>query len=128
MWRAMAAGISVVVAGTVGVVTALVTAHPSAGLWVALGVLLVVGGILQVLVVTGDRRSSRAVTASGAGAVAVGGSAGQIRTRVRGELGPAGGPDGDGVAAAGTGSVAVGGDAVGTVSTEVTGPDDAAGS
>ena len=128
MWRALAAGMSVVVAGAVGVVTALVTAHPSAGLWVALGVLLVVGGVLQVLVVARDRRSSRAVTASGAGAVAVGGSAGQIRTRVRGDPGPAGRPDGDGVAAAGPGSVAVGGDAAGPVSTEVTRPDDMAGS
>lgn len=127
MWRAVAAGVSVVVAGASGVVTALVTAHPSAGLWVALSVLLVVGGVLQVVVVAGDRRSSRAVTASGAGAVAVGGSARQIRTRVRGGLGSAGVPDGDGVTAAGPGSVAVGGEA-GPVSTEVTGPDDAAGS
>ncbi len=128
MWRAVAAGVSVLVAGTSGVVTALVTAHSSAGLWVALGVLLVVGAILQVVVVVGDRRSSRSVTASAAGAVAVGGSAGQIRTRVRGSFGPAGRLDGDGVAAAGPGSVAVGGDSTGPVSTEVTGPDDVAGS
>jgi hypothetical protein len=129
MWRAVAAGVSVVVAGASGVVTALVTAHSSTGLWAALGVLLVVGAILQVVAVAGDRRSSR-VTASAAGAVAVGGSAGQIRTRVRGSFGPAGRPDGDGdgVAAAGPGSVAVGGDATGPVSTEITGPDDAAGS
>jgi hypothetical protein len=128
MWRAVAAGVSVVVAGAGGVVTALVTAHPSAGLWVALSVLLVVGGILQVVVSAGDRRSSRAVTASGAGAVAVGGSAGTIRTRVHGEHGPAGKPDGDGVAAAGPGSVAVGGDAAGPVSTEITGPGTGSGS
>ena len=73
MWRAVAAGVSVVVAGVGGVVTALATAHPSTGLWVALSVLLVVGGVLQVVVAAGDRRSSRAATASGAGAVAVGG-------------------------------------------------------
>jgi len=127
-WRAVAAGVSVVVAGASGVVTALVTAHPSAGLWVALSVLLVVGGVLQVVVAAGDRRSSRAVAASGAGAVAVGGSAGEIRTRVHGSPSPAVRPDGEGVAAAGPGSVAVGGDAAGPVSTEVTGPDDAAGS
>jgi hypothetical protein len=128
MWRAVAAGVSVAVAGAVGVVTALVTAHPSAGLWVALSVLLIVGGVLQVVVVAGNRRSSRAVTASGAGAVAVGGSAREVRTRVRWGLGPGMRPDGDGVAAVGPGSVAVGGDAPGQVSTEVTGPDDVASS
>jgi hypothetical protein len=127
MWRAVAAGVSVVVAGVGGVVTALVTAHPSAGLWVALSVLLVVGGVLQFLVTAGDRQSSRPVTASGAGAVAVGGSAGKIRTLVHGSPGPSGEPAG-GVAAAGPGSVAVGGDAAGPVSTEFTGPDEAAGS
>jgi len=128
MWRAVAAGVSVLVAGASGVVTALVTAHPSTGLWVALGVVLGVGGVLQVVVVATDRRPSRAVTASGAGAVAVGGSAERIRTRVRGDLNSAGAPGGNGVAAAGPGSVAVGGDAVGPVSTEVAGPDDAGGS
>jgi hypothetical protein len=130
MWRAVAAGVTVVVAGASGVVTALVTAHSSAGLWVALGVLLVVGGVLQMVVVAGDRRSSRDVTASAAGAVAIGGSAGEIHTRVQEGFGPAGRPDSDrdGVAAAGPGSVAVGNDAAGPVSTEVTGPNGTAGS
>lgn len=41
----MAAGVSVVVAGTGGVVTSLATAHSSPGLWVALGVLVAGGGI-----------------------------------------------------------------------------------
>lgn len=120
MWRAVAAGVSVVVAGASGVVTGLVTAHPSAGLWVALSVLLVVGGVLQVVVSRGDRDSSRAVMASGSGAVAVRGSAGKIRTNVRGRLSAAPQPDGDGVAATGPGSVAVGGDATGPVSTDIT--------
>jgi hypothetical protein len=126
MWRAVAAGVSVVVAGASGVVTGLVTAHPSAGLWVALSVLLVVGGILQVAVARGDRQSSRAVTASGTGAVAVGGTAREIRTNVRGGVGTGRQPDGDGVTATGAGSVAIGGDATGPVSTDVT--DTAAGS
>jgi hypothetical protein len=60
------------------------------------------------------------VEASGAGAVAVGGSArGAVRTRVRGrQAPPAERGERDGVVASGPGSVSVGGDA-GPVSTDV---------
>jgi hypothetical protein len=123
MWRAIAAGISVVVAAASGVVTALVTSHSSRGLWMALGVLVVVGAVLQTAVIAGERRSRRGVVASGAGAVAVGDSAGEIRTRVQGHQSSAVAPDGDGVVASGPGAVGVGRDAAGPVSTEVTGTD-----
>lgn len=121
MWRAVAAGVSVVAAGASGVVTALVTAHSSRGLWVALAVLVIAGAGLQAAVTYGERREP-CVAASGAGAVAVGGSApGGIRTRVRGSHVPAAVPgDPDGVIASGPGAVGVGGD-VGPVSTDVTG-------
>lgn len=119
MLRAVAAGVSAVVAAASGVVTALVTAHPSVGLWVSLGVLAVVGACLQVVVVVGERRSAHQVTALGAGSVAVGGSASEIRTKVRGTAAWSRSPDGDGVAAAGPGAVAVGEDVTGPVSTDV---------
>jgi hypothetical protein len=61
LWRAVAAGISTVAAGAAGVVTALATAHPSAGLWAALSVLVVGGAVLQAAVVAGERRSARRV-------------------------------------------------------------------
>jgi hypothetical protein len=117
----LAAGVSVVVAGAGGVVTSLVTARPSAGLWVALGVLVVGGGVLQAVVMGRERGSGR-VTASGAGSVAVGGSVGEVRTRVQGmSAGPAA-PGGDGVTASGPGAVAVGGEVTGSVSAEVSEP------
>lgn len=119
-----------VVAAASGVVTALVTAHPSRGLWVALGVAVVVGAALQAAVTYSERdkspsepSESRRVNASGAGAVAVGGSAKEeIHTRVHGKRFSAAVPDtGDGVTASGPGSVGVGGDTAGPISTEVTG-------
>ena len=123
MWRAVAAGVSVVLAAASGVATALVTSHSSIGLWVALGVLVMTGAGLQVAVAAGDRRrSSPRVVASAAGAVAVGGSAGEIITRAHGGHGPAVVANAGDVVAAGPGAVAVGGDAGGPVSTEVTGP------
>ena len=67
-----------------------------------------------------ERRSSGRVTASGAGAVAVGGSADKISTHVTGTSTPAGTPSGEGVTASGPGAVGVGGDVSGPVSTEVT--------
>lgn len=120
MWRAIAAGISVAVSGVSGVVTALVTSHPSTGLWAALGALVIVGAGLQVAVTYSERRELR-VAASGAGAVAIGGSArGEIRTRVHQSHAAATAPDdNDGVTASGPGAVGVGGDA-GAVSTDVT--------
>ena len=119
MWRAVAGGVSVIAAAAAGLVTALVTAHSSLGLWVALGALVVVGALLQAAVIAGERRSERRVTASGAGAVAVGGSAGEIRTRVRGAVALSGPPDEGDVLAYGPGAVSVGGDAAGLISTDV---------
>jgi hypothetical protein len=126
MWRAVAAGVSFIAATASGLVTALVTAHSSWGLWVALGVLVVVGAVGQAAVIAGERRSARRISASGAGAVAVGGSAGEIRTRVRGEAAAAGAPGGESVTASGPGAVGVGGDAEGTISTDVSGPENSA--
>jgi hypothetical protein len=134
MWRAAAAGTSVVLAAIIGVVTALVTMRPSRGLWVALGVLVFVGAALQVGVTLGERRSSkgsestslsdkpRDVEAFGAGAVAIGGSAhGAIQTRVHGSHSSAQMPgEHDGIVASGPGSVATGGDAIGPVTTQIT--------
>jgi hypothetical protein len=121
MWRAVAAGISVIVATASGVVTSLVTTHPSRGLWVALAVVVIVGAALQAAVTYGDRRKAGRVDVSGAGAVAVGGSAGEIRTRVRRSHGsPAIPDDQDGVIASGPGAVGIGGDATGPISTDVT--------
>jgi hypothetical protein len=123
----------VVVGAVSGVVTALVTAHPSRGLWVALAVAVILGAALQVVVTYSSRDRARHVNASGAGAVAVGGSAHKIRTRVRQSHEPgAGAPDErEGVTASGPGAVGVGGDAAGPISTDVTGgevrqPDDQA--
>jgi hypothetical protein len=123
MWRAVAAGASVIVAAVSGVVTALVTAHPSLGLWVALGIGVIVGAILQAAVsYYSDRGKAQRVDASGAGAVAVGGSARKIRTRVQGSRAPAAAPgERDGVTASGPGAVGIGGDAAGPISTDVTG-------
>ena len=112
-----------IVAAVTGVVTALVTTHPSRGLWVALGVAVIVGGALQVAVTYTGRKTSQRVNASGAGAVAVGGSARKkIHTRVHGTHLSAVAPDTqDGVTASGPGSVGVGGDTAEPISTEVTG-------
>jgi hypothetical protein len=112
----------VIAATASGVVTALVTAHPSRGLWVALGVAVIVGGALQAAVTYNERETSRRVNASGAGAVAVGGSAQEeIHTRVHGKHPSAAVSDTrDGVTASGPGSVGVGGDTAGPISTEVT--------
>ena len=61
-WRVGAAGLSVVAAAAIGLVTALVTAHSSWGLWVALAALVIVGAFLQVAVIFGDRlRKDRAL-------------------------------------------------------------------
>ena len=119
VWRAVAGGISVVAAAASGLVTALVTAHSSVALWTALAVLVVLGAVLQAAVIGRERRSARRVVASGVGAVAVGGSAGQIRTRVRGEAAPPSRSAMEGVAGAGAGAVAVGGNAAGPISTDV---------
>lgn len=120
MLRAAAAGVSFVLAAASGVVTALVTAHSSRGLWVALGVLVVVGAALQAVVTMNERHAAGRVTAAGAGSVAVGGSAGTITTHVTGSRASAAVRGEDGVTASGPGAVGVGGDVTGPVSTEVT--------
>lgn len=134
VWRALAAGASVVLAAIIGVITALVTTHSSRGLWVGLGVLIVAGAALQVGITLTERRPSKdpqltgqahkqtAAAAHGAGSVAVGGSThSSIQTRVQGSAASTAPTDKhDGVVASGDGSVAVGGDASGLISTEVT--------
>jgi hypothetical protein len=119
MWRAVAGGMSVVVAAAIGVVTALVTARSSAGLWAALAALVVVGGVVQAAVIGLERRPVPPVVASGAGAVAVGGSAGEIRTRVRGAEASSASSRWAGVVAPGAGAISVGGEAAGPMSTDV---------
>jgi hypothetical protein len=77
---------------------------------------------LQAAVTYGERGRPDRVSAFGAGAVAVGRSAGEIHTRVHGRYIPAAeSGERDGVAAMGPGAVGIGGDATGPVSTEVTG-------
>jgi hypothetical protein len=125
VWRAVAAGVAVIVAAASGVVTGLVTTRPSRGLWVALGVAVLMGALLQAALTFGEGRKVRRAVASGAGAVAVGGSArGEIRTRVRGRhVPPSVTDDHDGLIASGPGAVAIGGDAARPVSTDVTSSD-----
>jgi hypothetical protein len=123
MWRAVAAGVSVVLAAVIGVVTALVTAHPSLGLWVALGVVVVAGAGLQAAVTYSERSKTLRVRSAGAGAVAIGGSArGPVQTHVHGShVQSAGAGEQDGVTASGPGAVSIGGDMAAQVSTDVTG-------
>ncbi len=120
MWRAGLAALSVVLAAVCGVVTSLVTAHPSSGLWVGLGVVVVAGAVSQAAVTLGERRERGQVEASGAGSVAVGGSARRrITTRVHGSGVPPMVPGSQGgVIASGLGAVSIGGDA-GPISTDV---------
>jgi hypothetical protein len=124
MVRAIAAGAAFVAAAVIGVITVLVAARPSLGLWVALGAVVVVGGVLQGAVSAADRRSGRRVRASGDGAVAIGGNAGEVRTKVRGP-GRATPPsakmagDEEDVAAPGRGAVGIGGNADGLIATDV---------
>lgn len=123
MLRAMLVGISTVIAAAIGVVTAIVTTHPSTGLWVSLGALVIVGAVLQAAFTYAEHRQNRRVEASGAASVAIGGSArGEIRTRVHDSPLPGAVPaENDGVIAAGPGAVSIGGDAEGPVSTELSG-------
>lgn len=123
MLRAVAAGIAVVLAAATDLTIALVTSRPSAGWWVALGVLVVVGVLLQVAVTYHDK-GSRDVGAVGSGSVAVGGQARKIRTLVRrAGVRPGSSRSSPGVSALGAGSVGVGGDAY-DVTTDVTGEED----
>ncbi|MFF9127977.1 hypothetical protein ACF09J_32775 [Streptomyces sp. NPDC014889] len=111
MKRAIVAGSSVVASAASGLVTNVVTDQPTGAWWVALGVLVVVAVVLQVLV-TAD---SGAAQAPGAGSVAIGGAAHEaITTQVN--------LTGD-VPAQGAGAVSVAGDARGQISTHVVASD-----
>src|SRR6266851_3582598 len=118
MGRALAAGTVFLAAAASGVLSALASADPSLGLWVALGVLIVVGAVLQGIVSAGGRRSRHRVLASGAGAVAVGGSTAEVRTRVQEGLGTPVVADTGEITASGPGAVSIGGDAKGPVTTD----------
>jgi hypothetical protein len=120
MGRPLAAGAAFLAAAGSGVLSALVTADNSLGLWIALGVLIAAGAVLQGLVTAAERRSRPRVLASGPGAVAVGGSAGKVGTRVLGGFGPPTRADAADINASGPGAVSIGGDATGSVTTDVT--------
>lgn len=111
MKRAIVTGSSVVASAASGLVTNVVTDRPAWPWWVALGVLVVVAVVLQVLL-TADSGDAQA---PGAGSVAIGGAAYEaITTRVS--------LTGD-VPAQGAGAVSVAGDARGQVSTHVVASD-----
>lgn len=119
MGRAFAAGAAFLAAAGSGVLSALAAADRSLGLWVALGVLIVVGAVLQGVVTAAERRSRQRVLASGAGAVAVGGTAGEVHTRVQCGFGESVTASAGDIDASGPGAVSIGGDAVGPVITDV---------
>ncbi|MFJ4536494.1 hypothetical protein ACIP39_11015 [Streptomyces tibetensis] len=105
--RAVVAGSSVVASAASGLVTNVVTDRPAWPWWVALGVLVIVAVILQVVLTAegGDGPGP------GAGSVAIGGTAHEaITTRVSLS---------EGATAQGAGSVSVAGDARGQISTDV---------
>lgn len=119
MGHAVAAAAAFVAACVSGVVAAFVAARPLPGLWVALGVSVVVGAVLQGAVTASERRRRSGVLAAGPGAVAVGGSAGEIRTRAQGVNYCETVSERPDITASGPGSVSVGGDINGPVVTEV---------
>lgn len=57
MWRAVAASTATIVAAASGTATALATGHSWWGLWVALGVFMLVGPILVIVVIIRKHRS-----------------------------------------------------------------------
>ena len=83
---------------------------------------MIVGAALRVAVTYSGRGESQRVNVSGAGAIAVSGSAHEIRTRVQWSHvpGAAALDERDGVTASRPGAVGVGGDAAGPISTDVT--------
>jgi hypothetical protein len=125
MGRALAAGASFLAAAASGALSALGAANPSVGLWVAVGVLVLVGAVLQGVVSLGERRSGQQVLASGPGSVAVGGSAGSIRTYVQGSHRMHIAADTGEVIASAPGAVSIGGDATAPVITDVTSEEEA---
>ena len=125
MGRGVAAAIVFAAAAGSGLVAALVAASPSWGLWAALAVLVAGGAGAQGILTASEKRSRKAL-ASGAGSVAVAGSARGVRTHVVG-TGASGEADSPAdVAATGPGAVSVGGDAD-RVSTEVSDREQPAG-
>src|SRR5690348_8265305 len=88
--QAVAAGFSVIVASAIGVITALVTARPSSGLWAALAVLVLIGVVLQIIVSREEpsrEEPIKRVEARGPAAIAIGGSTrGSVRSRFRGKF------------------------------------------
>ncbi|MFF2567421.1 hypothetical protein [Streptomyces sp. NPDC058084] len=114
--RALAAGAAGLLAAMGGVVTNLVTDSPSWTWGIALVLLVIAGAGTQVyLNDSGAHPAEPAVTAAGAGAIAIGGSAhGPVVARGDGSGAPVA-PAGSGVTASGAGSVAIGGDARGSV-------------
>ncbi|MGW9024714.1 hypothetical protein ACWGQ5_10845 [Streptomyces sp. NPDC055722] len=122
MGRAVAAGLSVVVAAASGLVTNVVTERRGIAWWVGLVVLVVVGALLQGWLSLKER-AEPSVSASGPGAVAVGGtSRGPVETRVSGVSAGQPRTAGDtGVSASGPGAVAVGRDVEDAVRTDVQG-------
>lgn len=117
--RAIAAGAAFALAACCGVLGALVAAAPSVGLWVALGVLVIAGAALQGVVTASEHRLRHRVVASGAGAVAVGGSAQAVRTKVHRIADASAEVEMGEVVASGPGAVSIGGEATGPIETEI---------
>ena len=121
MWRSVAAAVAFAVAAISGILAAVAANNKSMGWWVALGVLVLMGAILQGIVTTVEPR--RRTVASGAGSVAIGGnSTAAVHTSARGVVESDAKPVGD-TAASATGAVSIGGDSSGEVSTDVAGPE-----
>lgn len=116
MRRAAAAGIAFALAAVSSVASAFVTTRPSAGLWVGIAVLIILGSFLQGVVTVSDRKGRR-VAATGPAAVSIGGSAHDVATRVirNHESGSNSSAD---IAATAPGAVSIGGNALGKISTE----------
>lgn len=116
--RVVAVSASVLVAAAIGVVTNVLSDSWSLTWWLALGGLVVLNLVLQ-LILNPPGRKNPTVDASGAGSIAVGGSSSApITTKVRG-TGNAQPPSSVDVTASGAGAVAIGGDAEGEIRTDV---------
>jgi hypothetical protein len=114
--------LTVFLAALSGIVTNYATDKQSSGWWVALGVLVFVGAIVQIaLSRISNPTPNETIKASGDGAVAIGGSShGPIKTKVSGRTGsPNTHPD-DTPGATGAGSVVVRGNTNAAIETDVT--------
>lgn len=120
--RVVAVVLAGMIATATGIVTNVATNSSSGAWWTALIVLVLAGAVPQIYL-NGEASSDEqppVVRATGAGAVAVGGSShGRISTKVIGDTGAAGEVAGQGITAAGAGAVAVGKEARGPVETDV---------